>query len=197
MEIVYNILSGVAVSLITLLIQILYNRSGKLQIFAKTVFLPNESGKSWGFSVTGQGDFISFKIPIRYEIVNTSKTARIVRDINLLLYNDDKLVMTMTQGEYIRLKKIINNSIWNTEEKKFGGDKGEYSFVITPNCINRWECLYTAHIYPFDKESKYFNRVVVRYFDEKNKAHFCELKKLNGNWEAQDFEKDEEWVMIK
>lgn len=196
-EIVYLTIGaaiGLIASLATTVIQRALDRNGKVNIFYKFISPKSSSHDGWGFRDSGDGN-IYFSIPVAYEIQNTSNVARVIRDVNLLLFKDNCLV-----GSMVQINKMISKSttggISQESEYYYGSENGSYSFVLAPSSIQKQECHYTIKCPFHDKENKFFNQVVLRYYDEKNKAHYFVVKDICGNWNEKIFEPDTEWILL-
>ena len=193
--IVIGAVLGFLLSIITTIIQRQMDRNGKLHLFYRFTNSKGD-GAAWGFDENGDGN-LCFEIPILFEFQNTSNTTRVIRDVSFLLYNGNEPVEVMMQIDHLHTTKRSGTEITDERDLFFGDDKGSYSFVLPPRCIQRQECEYCSIISSSDKEKKHFTRIVARYFDERNKPHFFDIKKIDGNWTPKRFSSDEEWVLMK
>jgi hypothetical protein len=76
-----------------IIVQQLFDRAGKLEIYAKIVYDRATGSHTWGFSQNPDGIFLN--VPLWMEIQNLSNSTRILRDINLLLVSNGKELATM------------------------------------------------------------------------------------------------------
>ena len=196
-EIIYTAFGaaiGLVVSLATTVIQRVLDRNGKVNIFYKFISPKSSSRVGWGFRDSGDGN-IYFSIPVVYEIQNTSNATRVIRDVNLLLFKDNRLVDSMVQINKMT-SKSTTGGISQESEHYYGSESGSYSFVLSPCSIQKQECHYTIKC-PFrEKENRVFDQVVLRYYDEKNKSHYFAVKDICGNWNEKIFVPDTEWILL-
>lgn len=83
------------------------------------------------------------------------------------------------------------------EEYWFGTEKGSYSFVLEPRSIQKQVCEYIFLVSQKEKDKFLFNRIVARYYDEKNKAVYYEVRSIEGDWEQKKYDIDEDWHLLK
>lgn len=65
-----------------IIVERLFDRSGKLKIFAKVVYHRTNENRTWGFHSGAEG--LIFGVPLWLEFENTSNTTRVIRDVNLI-----------------------------------------------------------------------------------------------------------------
>lgn len=186
---------GLFSSVIILALERVLDRKGKLHIFYRfTRDLLTERG--WGFD---QRDFgrCFLTIPAEFELQNTSNSTRVIRDVSLMLYNGDKCVAKMIQADHLKLTKKSGNVITEQKDFHFGAEKGSYSFVLPPRSIQRQHCEYIAVVEKEEIEEKTFDRIKLRYYDEKNKAHFFDIREISDCWKTKHYEADEEWILLR
>lgn len=187
---------GFVASIFTMFAQRWLDKKGKLNIFYRFCYQKNGRGESWCFEDSTNGQK-HFTIPIVYEFQNTSNTTRVIRDVSLLLYNGNSLVAKMLQLDHLHTTKRRGSEITEEKDLYFGTDKGSYSFVLEPRSIQRQECEYMHIIDKTDIENNMFDTIVLRYYDERNRAKSYTIRRVNGNWERKHFEADEEWLLVK
>lgn len=88
---------GFLLGVLGILIERYINRMGKLKIFYKIVNR-REYLNGWGFEKEN-GKIVSFCVPVRYEIFNSSNVSKILRDVSIDLYKDNRFVKKMIQIE--------------------------------------------------------------------------------------------------
>lgn len=186
---------GWLLSLATIVVQRHMDQKGKLYIFYKFKVQKDTGGHGWGFEKDRDGN-LCLTIPVAFELQNTSNATRVIRDVSLLLYRDNQLIGKMTQINYMQNITRTNGVAIKGSEYHYGTEKGSYSFVLDPRSIQRQECHYTYKIAPSEKADKSFNRLVVRYYDEKNKAHLFQAKDISNSWDIKLFNPDEEWILL-
>lgn len=182
---------GLMASIITMIAQRWLDRKGKLNIFYRFCYQKNGKGQSWCFEDGADGQKF-FTVPVVFEFQNTSNTTRVIRDVSLLLYNGKDLVAKMIQLDHLHTTKRKGSEITEEKDLYFGTDKGSYSFVIEPRSIQRQECEYMHIISRSDILENTFDTIILRYYDERNCAKSYTIRKIDGNWERQNFDVDEE-----
>ena len=135
-------------------------------------------------------------IPIVFEVQNTSNTTRVIRDVSLLLYSGNTFVEKMLQSSGKHVTRRTVNTVTETKDYLFGAEKGSYSFVLPPRSIQRQECEYCYVIYPEEKEQKFFDTIIARYYDERNKAHTFKVMSFDKVWTNEYFEPDKDWCVL-
>ena len=153
-------------------------------------------GATWGFDENPDGRKY-FVIPIVFEFQNTSNTTRVIRDVSVYLYDGKKFVAKMKQMDYLHITHRKGNSVSGEEDYYFGTDKGSYSFVIPPRSIQRQECEYMYVINASEISDNKFDRAKAGYFDERNKARYFEIRRIDNCWENKMYPIDEEWQVFK
>ena len=185
---------GLFASLITLVIQCLLDKKGKLNIFYQFTYQKGMGGESWGFMDEPFGGFM-FVLPVVFEFQNTSNTTRVIRDVSMNLYNGEKFVARMRQIDYYSITRRKGKSI-SKKEEYFGTEKGSYSFVIPPRSIQRQECEYIYKVGIDESEENHFDTIVATYYDERNKVHEFRIRTITNCWVNRMYDVDEEWKMF-
>lgn len=127
---------------------------------------------------------ISLIIPVGIEIQNSKKISIIIRDLNLILYKNGNKVKEMSQIKEMEFRK---NDF--SKETKYG-ENGQYSFVIKPESIIRYDLLFIA-----DGNSEEFDEVRISYYNSKNSRKIKKFKKINTIKNKQ-ISIDESWILI-
>lgn len=188
---------GLVSSLVILVAERWLNQKGKLFIYYRISYQKGiNSKKSWGFFEDYNGEY-SFIIPVVYEIQNTSNTTKVVRDVGLYLYNDTDLISKMTQLDQIHITTRKGKEITCEKDVYFGAEKGSYSFVIEPRSINRFECEYIFKSSIKEIDVHAFNKIVLHYYDERNRCKKFFIRDVNECWRIKDYQADEEWILAK
>lgn len=119
---------------------------------------------------------------------NTSNTARVVRDISVILYHQGRFVDEMTQ---------ISQSVNSQKAIEYGGENQSYSFVIPPRSIQKVYCTFVYA--PCENTSKEheFDEIRIKYFDERNKIHEHHVRYVQSPWEQAQIEGDDNWIMLE
>lgn len=187
---------GLCGSLITLWVERCWNRRGKLLIYYKAVN-QKTSNRGWGFEFSSNDINWYFSFPVYFEFQNTSNTTRVIRDVNVLLYNGAQQVAAMHQIGPIHMTFRKGSEITNERDYQFGDEKGSYSFVLPPRSIQRQECLFSYKVEPEMREQYRFDQLYLRYYDEQNRPHEYFMRDITKCWEFQLHNSDEEWTLLK
>ena len=140
---------------------------------------------------------LAFVIPMIFEFQNTSNTTRVIRDVSLILCNDENFVAKMIQIDHIVSTKKTGNTVTDLKDTFLGEKNGSYSFVLPPRSIQKQKCEY-LHTFEPSRPNEYgFNKLVLRYFDESNKAHYFEIKDLSDLWDVKQYKVDKECMYNK
>ena len=181
------VIAGGLVSVLTIIVERLIDRKGETRIYYKIITLPEMTGKPKGWGCISNGNELSFCVPMNIELYNTSNSTRIVRDFSLLAYDDERLVCKMSQVEQIKGKNII----------EYGSENNAYSFTIEPRTLQHQSCLFAYTIKLSQKKAISFNKVKVRYYDEKDKTHVATIiDNLDNCWQSNLYELDEDWQRL-
>lgn len=186
---------GFAGSIIVMLTERALDRKGTIQIFYRKINRRGTKKYGWGFDEYTDGR-LGITIPIVFEVQNTSNTTRVIRDVSLLLYSGNTFVEKMLQSSGKHVTMRTGNTVTETKDYLFGAEKGSYSFVLPPRSIQRQECEYCYIIYPEEKEQKFFDTIIARYYDERNKAHTFKLISFDKVWTKEYFEPDKDWCVL-
>ena len=181
--------------IITRLIERYFDRKGHVNIYYRITNSKGEGIRGWGFDDSSYG-YRFLEIPVDFELQNTTNVNRVIRDLCLILYMDDTAVAKMEQIEcaIVNIKTTTKDSEYSEKEKYFfGREKGSYSFFLPPRSIQKQECefLYKVRLQEMDRYS--FNKIKLKYFDEKDKEHCFDIKDIPTGWDRMRFEIDEEW----
>lgn len=172
-------LIGFMSSVGVIIVERIFERSGKLKIYVKIVFERSLGKHTWGFQTTQDGMYLN--VPLWIEIQNLSNVPKVMRDVNLLLYK---------RGQYIAEMHQINRA-GNQENSFLYANGGSYSFVIEAQNVVRYECHFALK--KDEKDTKYFDQIKLRYFDEHDKEQFFVLDSIEGNWAIGDFPYTGKW----
>lgn len=184
---------GGLISLVTsmslLWVQRKLDRSGDLLIFYKMIIHPN--GQRPGFF--SQGDGINFIIPIAFDLQNTSNSSKVMRDINILLYKDNKFVVK-TMQTYSTAHKKGNQVI---REDYFGNEQHSYSITIPPRGMQTLMFEFFYVIRQVELQKYDFNNIRLEYHDDKNKRHVLKMRDIENCWVLKEFSYDKDWILVK
>ena len=181
---VYSALFSLVGSFIGFLLQvivssILSNR-GKVKIYIKSVY-NKLSGRAWGFEDSVSEMF--FTVPLWIEIHNTTAKKQIIRNLNLVLYKNNRQVVKMKQmNSYEKFDQIL-----------FYGDNGAYSFLIDANEIKRFDLCFSIYKKEVNDD---FDEVRISYFDSKDEYHEFKIFEITKPWVVSKNKIDNDWRSI-
>lgn len=180
-------LIGAAIAFVSsigiIVVERLFDRSGKLKIYAKVVYLRNNGNVTWGFHNASEGMF--FGVPLWIQLINTSNTTRVIRDVNLVLYRGKTRVAEMIQ---------INSSGKSDNEYIFAND-GSYSFVAEPRSVRQYSCYF--NLKQENGKDLFFDKIVLRYFNERDNEKQFVLATVDGDWKLKQFSRSGKWIHLK
>lgn len=178
---------GLLSSLIILGIQQWINHKGKTKVYYKILGLPFQNNNRPGWGCTEQGDWIAFWVPMAIELMNTSNSTRVIRDLSLHLYKGSDYVTRMVQIEYAKGKETV----------EYGAENNAYSFTLGPRSVQKHRCLFSYKIHKGQTQSITFDTIKMRYYDEKDRLHEALLDSGIVNcWGLNLYETDVEWIRL-
>lgn len=188
---------GFLASIGTMLVQQGMDKAGKLKLYC-VVVKGDDPIVSVGFktSITEPG-MISFLIPIKLEIQNTSNTCRVIRDVSMWLYEEEKPVAEMVQIQNVRHTQSTSGKVTSESTSEYGADKNMYSFVIQPRNIQREHCAYAYKIKKEEIGKYMFDDIRLSYYDEKDKKHLFSVRKIENAWTMKQMNGDDDWILLK
>jgi hypothetical protein len=174
-------------SIATLFITNIINRQGTLKIYKKIVHSKANHEKTWGFYNGTDG--LYFQIPLWIEVVNTSNSSKIIRNINAHLFREDKEI-----GHMLQINKIQNSS---ENREVYLANNGSYSFVIEPRSIKRYDCHFKVNRSSLNNND-IFDEVKIAYLNDKDKLIICSLLKIKKEecWLIKKCVKDDDWTLL-
>lgn len=116
-----------------------------------------------------------------------------MRDINVLLYKDNKFVVKTMQA-YSAVHKKGNQVVG---KDYFGNEQHSYSIVIPPRGM---QTLMFEFFYVIKQEEiqKYdFNNIRLEYHDDKNKRHVLKMRDIENCWVLKEFSYDKDWILVE
>ncbi len=171
---VLMLLIGAGISLIastaTFFLERWWNRSGKLQLYF--LLMDNEGGDRYplGFVEKRSIGQIEFNVPISLEIVNLCNTSRIIRNVELSMYNGNRRVKRLAQIMHSEYTPVSTSGKFEKVEIEYGSENNSYSFVVQPKSIQKQILLFCDEIKMSDEERRkyFFDNLRLEYYDEKN-----------------------------
>ena len=175
---------GFVSSIGILLVERIMDRTGKTHIYVKIVNDRGTGKYTWGFIKKDTG--VSFHVPLWLELENTSNTTRVLRDVNLVLYQGKTRIAEMVQFQ--------SNTSKDKDTIVYGNDES-YSFVLEPRSIHRYDCHFGLKQSVI--QEKHFDRVKLRYYDEHDREHLYLLGEVDGDWQEKQFPRSGKWQKMK
>lgn len=178
---VYSALFSLVGSFIGFLLQVIVSsiisNRGKVKIYIKSVY-NKLSGRAWGFEDSVSG--MIFAVPLWIEIHNTTAKKQIIRNLNLVLYKNNRQVVKMKQmNSYEKSDKIL-----------FYGDNGAYSFLIDAYEIKRFDLCFSIYKKEVNND---FDEVRISYFDSKDEYHEFKIFEITEPWIVSKNKIDNDW----
>jgi len=164
------------------LLQATHNKTKKVKLYKKIIYSTAFQNKTWGFQQSSNG--LLFSVPMRIEIHNTKNTVEIIRNLSLILYNNNKKI-----GRMVQIEKS-----GNTENEIYFGNDGKYSFLIQPQTIERYTLQFI--IKHTDLNSN-FDEVRIQYYNTKDKKREYHLLDIHNCWIVQQNTSDKDWELLK
>lgn len=191
---VQTIIGGL-IALLPQLISYIKKRKGKLYLYALHSY-SLLTGDPVGFYEDSEGEHIC--VPLKIEFSNTSHITRFARDINMYAYLGSKKVARFGRtpsGTTYRFKK----------EGKFYefGNNGMYTVVLPEMSTMFLDFEYHLYKKNMNPNKTIFDKLVLTYYDEKNKLHSCCLLSFNSEdcWKIGSIDvgdkNNENWVEIR
>lgn len=172
-----SLVSSIAVFIMQSLYKNSVNKRGKIKIYKKLVY-SKVNQKSWGYWNN------NFSVPLWVEIQNTRNQNEVIRNINLVLYKNNKEISLMTQINTISTEGKIHPL----------ANKGSYSIILKPNSIERLDLYFT--IKKVEKNNS-FDEVRLRYYNTEDQMIEYPLLKVSNPWTYKDNKIDEDWTLLK
>ena len=163
---------GGLVALLPQLISYIYKRKGKLYLYALHSY-SLLTGDPIGFYKDSDGEYIC--VPLRIEFANTSYVSRFARDINIYAYLGNKKVARLARkhsGTNYRFKK--EGEFYNF------GNNGMYTVVLPEISTTILDFEYYLYKKDINPNNVSFDKLILTYYDEKNKIHSCCLLSFNS-----------------
>lgn len=185
---------GVFASIATLIAERWFNHAGRIKIYYKIYSADPGRGRAYGFSRTSDGK-LHFRVPIIFEIQNTSYATRVIRDVSLVLYKGQTLVSKMQQVNDSVSTLWTGNDVTGTNTVEYGGENNSYSLVLEPTSIKKVKCLYVLVINENESAGKQFDTVQLEYFDERDRKRTFVIAKINDCWKEKRLQISADWIL--
>lgn len=186
---------GGLIALLPQLISYIKERKGRLYLYAlhSCSLL---TGDPVGFYKDSEGEHIC--VPLKIEFSNTSHISRFARDINMYAYLGNKKIARFGRKPSCTTYKLKKEG----EFYEFGNN-GVYTVVLPE--MSTIFLNFEYHLYKKDMNPNKttFDKLVLTYYDEKNKLHSCCLLSFNSEdcWKPGSIDvgdkNNENWVKIR
>lgn len=186
---------GGLIALLPQLISYIKERKGRLYLYAlhSCSLL---TGDPVGFYKDSEGEHIC--VPLKIEFSNTSHISRFARDINMYAYLGNKKIARFGRKPSCTTYKLKKEGEFYEFE-----NNGVYTVVLPE--MSTIFLNFEYHLYKKDMNPNKttFDKLVLTYYDEKNKLHSCCLLSFNredcwkpGSIDVSD-KNNENWVEIR
>lgn len=185
---------GFLISILTVIVNRLLDKAGKVSIFYKVVAEP---ALNYPSGISEQNNIITILIPIYFDFQNTTNSPVILRDVCLYLFHKGKEVRKLIQLTDISERKELNGNTTETVIHKKGGEKSEYSFVIPPLSISRQICTF-YEVAPSNIDEKLpIDEIRLAYYDSNNKRVEAKMIQLPDGWKNMSFDNNKDFTLLK
>lgn len=151
-------------------------RSGKVSIYYKHVY-DLIDGSPASFKKSNH----SLTIPLWLEIHNNKEVNQVVRNVNLALYNSDKMIDKAVQANVVK----------QGNQEKYLGNNGSYSFNLPPESIHQFE---VYHIFKKSEINEEFDSIYLTYYTSKNKMISSKILDLPDGWQTESLNLNNDWT---
>ena len=160
------------------------NQSGKLTVFIKATISRSQINNGPGFYEGDSNMETVLEIPLLVDVCNTSGEPKIVRNINLVAFNNKVEVAELHQVQWI----TVNN------EKIVMGDNESYTFVVPEKSARRLDMEFVLSSKDLSGY-KTFDEIVLRYYDEKNRLNAYHFFHLENCWKSGRLDIDNKFIL--
>lgn len=192
---VWYVIIGAIISFVAslgiILVGRMLDRRGKLKIYYK-INGGEQAMFPYGFRYAQDGHMI-FCVPMIIEIQNTSRTTRIIRDVNVVLYKNGIAIDHMIQITSATDRVTKNGETINMTSHNYGAENGAYTFVVEPLSVLHHSCFFSYS----NRNDKTFDEIQLRYYDERDREQHYFLRKIEHCWSECLFEGTQGWVLLK
>lgn len=163
-----------------LIVQSILKNKGRVKIYIKKVYSKADSS-TWGFVSSYSGTI--FSVPMWIEFHNTKEKKEIIRNLNLKLFKNNKMLTNMVQASHFEVD----------EKKEIYANKGAYSFILNPTSISRYELQFMIKK---EEVMSDFDEVRLTYYDSKDKYHEIHILDIESPWEIGNQSIDKDWITL-
>lgn len=193
-----NMLTGLITGLFCPVLLNKLNSVGNVKTYIKLVYTKSKVFKyNYGFYTDGNEEDAYMYIPMWVDLLNNTRTSKIVRNISLYAYMDNEEIAEFNQVP--RLEDKDANGDGKIEIILLGNNE-IYSFVIPEKSLVRANLEFILYKNKIESEQKNFNKIVLTYSDEKDRLHAFEFLNIRDCWKIGDIEKSKEektWIKLK
>lgn len=160
--------------------------AGKVSLYAKIVYSKSPVCPACGCYPSGTSNGLFLRVPLWLDIVNTCGVSRIVRNVNLYAYSGKGEVASFTQIQ----------RIGDGDSAISLGSNGAYTFVIPANSACRFDVEFMLKEAEISDSRKRFDKIILSYFDEKNRIHAFQLVCYDFCWTVGEIKTKKEWIIL-
>lgn len=151
---------GFMASILTSLVNDFRQKKGKVKIYSRFIYSKFYENSTWGF--IKRKNSMTFHVPIWIEVLNTSNVVKVLRDLNVVLFNNNIEICPMIQLD--RSIFTITENRETFERIQDFGNKSSYSLVIQPRSIERFEVSFEIKKSEVPNKSN-FDEIRLSYYD--------------------------------
>lgn len=160
--------------------------AGKVSLYAKIVYSKSPVYPACGCYPSSTSNGLFLRVPLWLDIVNTCGVSRIVRNVNLYAYSGKEEVASFTQIQ----------RIGKGDSAISLGSSGAYTFVIPANSACRFDVEFMLKEAEISDSRKQFDKIILSYFDEKNRIHAFQLVCYDFRWTVGEIKTEKEWIIL-
>lgn len=193
-----NMLTGLLTGLFCPVLLNKLNSIGNIKTYIKLVHTKSKVLKyNYGFYTDGKEEDAYMYIPMWADLLNNTRTSKVVRNISLHAYMDNEEIAEFNQVQSLEDKNADGDG--KTKIILLGNNE-TYSFVIPEKSLVRANLEFVLYKNEIESGQKNFNKIVLTYSDEKDRLHAFELLNVRNCWKIGDIEKNKEekmWMKLK
>ncbi|WP_195656779.1 hypothetical protein [Blautia massiliensis (ex Durand et al. 2017)] len=193
-----NMLTGLLTGLFCPVLLNKLNSIGNIKTYIKLVHTKSKVLKyNYGFYTDGKEEDAYMYIPMWADLLNNTRTSKVVRNISLHAYMNNEEIAEFNQVQNLEDKNADEDG--KTKIILLGNNE-TYSFVIPEKSLVRANLEFVLYKNEIESEQKNFNKIVLTYSDEKDRLHAFEFLNIRDCWKIGDIEKNKEektWMKVK
>ena len=171
--------------------------SGKVTLYVKNVYSKGVNTRSCGYYPSGVTSGLSMIVPVWLDVINTSGISRVVRNVSLHAYYQEKEIAEFVQLQGVSKKITRSNQEQPIKEEQISfGDHESYTLVIPANSSQRFYLEFLLDEQELPKGKRIFDELILTYFDEKNKIHAFHFMDIDQCWIKGQLDVPRQWITL-